>query len=619
MRSFGEMVTRLSNAVLTQEVGIPGGTVENGVSVPSYNAELAGRAWFEKVDEMLLASSQAAVIELCVTLPILSAETTLKGGDAKLRGQVETSLFGTKGMSTTWRETLYNACGSALYGQAPFEIVWKETDEGLLVRRLADRDPASIEEYLPAPDGGLEAVLQKGLDPETGDEIEILIPIEKMLLFPYRLRRRQYHGRSILRPAYRNYESINMLCGFADIGLDHSMVGVPIGKAPKDAKLKDLEGFRSLLSAIRRHEASGLVMPYGWDLVNGVKLGGDDQIGFLDYIQWHEGCFLRAGLSSFMQLGSTRTGTTELGGDLMDFSIMAWSALADMIAGVFNRHLIRRHCDYNAGRELDEKAYPELEFQPIRDVFGSHQNQEQAGRFIGAVADGKELLPEDPEERQQAMREGLRLPDGDSRREGAPMPGNRNGNDRHSFAEADVQTAVSRVKADGAAARDEWQAEMTPRLEALLSNLLRQVDLAQTSPPGPLSAGGEGESIDARLAEIAPNRALVDDLATGIARFVAGVRVQAALRYAEETGAQQAAPLQDPAPAAAEVAKGRNVAAHLAESTRFAVVGAALRGEPLGQLASAFAKAVDVRLRNDLRAEAKTAVDGVNGAPRAEP
>ncbi len=357
-RTFGETVTRLSDAVLTKEIGIVGGTIENGVTVPNYNAELAGRAWFEKVDEMLLASSQAAVIELCVTLPIISAEWSLTGGDASLRTQVETSLFGTQGMSTTWREVLYNACGSSLYGTSAFEIVWKETDEGLLVRRLADRDPSSIEQYLPSPDGGLEAVLQKGLDPDSGDEVEIEIPIEKMLLFPYRLRRRQYHGRSILRPAYRHYESIAMLCTFADIGLDHSMVGVPVGKAPQNAKPVDLEAFRSLLAMIRRHEASGLVMPYGWDLVDGVQLGGSDQIGFLPYIQWHEGCFLRSGLCSFMQLGSTATGTTELGGDLMDFGIMAWSALADMVAGVFNRHLIRRHCDYNAGRELDEKAYP---------------------------------------------------------------------------------------------------------------------------------------------------------------------------------------------------------------------------------------------------------------------
>jgi len=580
-RTFGETVTRLSDAVLTKEIGIVGGTIENGVTVPNYNAELAGRAWFEKVDEMLLASSQAAVIELCVTLPIISAEWSLTGGDASLRTQVETSLFGTQGMSTTWREVLYNACGSSLYGTSAFEIVWKETDEGLLVRRLADRDPSSIEQYLPSPDGGLEAVLQKGLDPDSGDEVEIEIPIEKMLLFPYRLRRRQYHGRSILRPAYRHYESIAMLCTFADIGLDHSMVGVPVGKAPQNAKPVDLEAFRSLLAMIRRHEASGLVMPYGWDLVDGVQLGGSDQIGFLPYIQWHEGCFLRSGLCSFMQLGSTATGTTELGGDLMDFGIMAWSALADMVAGVFNRHLIRRHCDYNAGRELDEKAYPELEFQPIRDVFGTSQNQQQAGKFIDAVASGKEQLPEDPEQRKQAMAEGLRLPDRDSRREGAPI--------MRSFGEADVQAAVARVKADGASARDEWQAQMTPRLEALLGNLLRQVDLAAGDP-----STGSGLR-DARLAEVAPAPALVADLATGIAKFVAGVRRVAAQRFAEETGAQPVAALLDPGPTAAEMAKGRNLAAHLAESTRFAVVGGVC-GASRCTARVGFAATVDVRL-----------------------
>lgn len=417
VRRFADVLDRPTDAVLTREVGITGGVVEKGLSLNGYNPELSGPAWFSKVDEMLVASSQAAVVELCVTLPIVTAEWSFQGGDAGLRKILDTSLFGTAGMSTTWREVLYNACGAALFGTAVFEIIWKITPDGLLIRRLVDRDPSSVDEYLFDRDGGIKGLIQKGTDPDTGDDVEKRVPIEKLLLFPYRLRRREYHGRSILRPAYRHYESIAMLCTVADIGIDHSMAGLPIGKAPQGATQEDIDLFREIVSAVRRHESAGLVLPPEWDVIDGRQIGGSDSVTFLDYLQWHEGGFLRAALCGFMQLGSTRSGTTELGGDLMDFSLMAWGGLAGMIRGVFNRHLVRRTCDYNAEKVLPEEAYPRLEHQPIGEVLGPKRKQTQAGKFIAAVGKGTEPPPADREQMAEWAADGLGLPDRDARRE----------------------------------------------------------------------------------------------------------------------------------------------------------------------------------------------------------
>ena len=97
------------------------------------------------------------------------------------------------------------------------------------------------------------------------------------------------------------------------------------------------------------------------------------------------------------------------------------------------------------------------------------------------------------------------------------------------------------------------------------------------------------------------------------ARFTADVRRLAAERMATELGTDPAPELAAEAPTAAEDAKGRNLADHLAESARFAVVGGALRGEDLAALALRMTQAFDVRLRNDLTDEAQAAVDTVNG------
>ncbi len=55
-RTFAE-VNKVNTAALVREMGIPGGTLDdNGLTVEAYNPNLQGQAWFQKVDEMLVAS-----------------------------------------------------------------------------------------------------------------------------------------------------------------------------------------------------------------------------------------------------------------------------------------------------------------------------------------------------------------------------------------------------------------------------------------------------------------------------------------------------------------------------------------------------------------------------------
>jgi hypothetical protein len=292
---------------------------------------------------------------------------------------------------------------------AMMEIVWHEDESGALaVKRLVDRDQSSIWRYDWADDRSLQAIVQRGVEPVDFSPIEIAIPLKKLWLLTYRLRRREYHGRSILRPAYRHYFTLDMITRFADIGLEHSLAGTPVGRAPANYKQEDLAKFQLIIRALRRHEASGLVLPPGWDLVDGRQLGGNDDIGFLPYIQWHEGAFLRAALVNYMQLGSTQSGTTDLGGDLIALHTMGLGGVANLIAATFTRQVLRPMCDYNT-KVTSEADYPVMRCQPISDLF-QNGARDTAGQFMGQLAKGQVPIPADPAQRSALVKEGLGLP-----------------------------------------------------------------------------------------------------------------------------------------------------------------------------------------------------------------
>ena len=603
-RTFAE-VNKVNTAALVREMGIPGGTLDdNGLTVEAYNPNLQGQAWFQKVDEMLVASSQAAVVELCWCLPVVSTEWAVVGGSQELNDLCTTALLSPAGMSTTWPEVCYNAALSALYGTAFFEIVWKELNGALTFGRLVDRDVSSIERYEWDADGGLKSVVQKGKDPDSGDEVEVALPIEKCLLFPFRGRRRELHGRSILRPAYRHYFSLDMVVRFADIGLDHSLVGVPIGKSPSNAKPSDRATFLSILRALRRHEASGLVLPPGWDIIDGRQIGGSDKIGFLDYIQWHEGAFLRTALANYMQLGSTKSGTTELSGDLIQFQTMGLGALAAGIASRVERHGLRRLCDANA-TVTNEDDYPRFEYRPIADLFRSGQ----AGQFAQALADGQVPIPEGKDQQAAMVRDGLGLPDGDTRKVGAPAPNKVGAPKTASGQPKAADTAVvkkareadegHRHFAEPSPPLADWQTVMERHLTDALASLQQQ------------AAAADGDQ--AMLASLAVPAAIVDRWTESIADWLAGVREEALQVIEEETGVADPH-LHQVDPTDAERARARVIARHLADEAVTEVSLAALDGADAGGIAGRFAEQVSSTLRADLHAGAQTVTKAVADA-----
>ena len=573
LRRFAEAWPKLD-----REIGVSGERWDGGLPVDPYNPDLAGAAWHAKVDEMRRVSGGVQAVEFCVTLPIMDTQWSVEGPSDEIVGFVEYALF--EAMSTPWAEVVRKAALSALYGTWIMECVWTEDEDGrAILRRLADRLPATIAEYRLDRENRLESVLQKATDPRTGDEVEVVLPTDSLLLFPYRMEGGNWHGLSILRPAYKHFYCLDMLYRIANIGAERAMRGIPIGLLPAGYRPEDQKILQALVESLRLHETAGLTLPPGYKIE---ELGGGAMADLMPLIEHHRGELLRLALCQWVALGDT-AGAYSLADPSTRFALMAWNSLASYIEAVFNRHLIPRLVRYNFG-EVARPDMPRLRAAPV----GQLMLLEGMADFLDKVFSHRFVVPDGERLDENWFRALVGLPEREApAAEPATEPvkaAEPRGQVRR-FAESDVRAAVARVDRDLRAGEDEWQRRSREHLTGILAELLRQLD------------GVPPEEVELRV-----DPALIEGYADWLGDWLLRAWDAAAQRLADEIGT----PATGAPPVARLAARARSIAQHHAEAMRFEVHQAALRDESVERLVARFNDQLSTRLRVELTDEART-------------
>ena len=627
---------------LRGELGITGDTVQSGLPVDPYNPTLAGKEWFLKVDEMVRAGGQAHVIGEVISLPIIAAEWDVTGASQELVDLVKGNLIDDNAdpaMSTTWPDVLRRACLSALYGTWAMEKVWEEQDGKVVIRRLPDRMPHSILRYEIDKTGTLTGVTQLGSD-ATGQTFEVEVPIDRLLIFPYRKTGNNWHGLSVLRPAYLHWFCVQTLYRLAAIGIERSLVNTPIGILPSHYTEADKTAFLRLLEGIRRNEASGIALPPGYDIKDGSKIGSSDKVGFLDLIEHHTAWIVRCALADFAILGES---ARALGDVKINFFLMAWEAFANELQATFNRHLVRQMVRYNAPSATGADV-PRITHTPI----GLNMRIAQTAEFLTALINGKVIIPDyqakdenwfrtmlglpqrqlTPEEEKARLDASLAAagyvpgvkpdfgldsavasqnqqvqtdtaaapPTPDAARPPSPAPASAA---PKAFAEAAVPASAAKVDAQMTAAEDAWQQAGRQQLTALFDSLLQQLAAAGSDP-----AAEEAITVPP---------ALIDGYAAWILEWLTAAQDVAWSTMEAEVGQAVAKPADL---AATLAARARAIAVHHAESARFEVVMDRLHGQSPDAIRAAFEQAMSGRLRTDLAAEGQALAAEVSSGGR---
>lgn len=253
-----------------------------------------------------------------------------------------------------------------VFGHYYFEQVGKIDDDGLwTLKRLAPRPPRTIANFKISPqDGGLISIVQNvapnipGMNRQRdwtpfGPYPEI--PIDNLVGYVWEKEGANWAGRSMLRDIYKNWVMKDQLMRIDTI--NHSRAGgVPIITAHPDATTTEVGQLSMLAQSFRVGDTAGGAIPSGGH-VDILRAGTNNAV---DSIKYHDESMARNFMLMVLILGTTRSGSRNLGSTFTEFWSEGVNAMADWFCDHFNEYVIEDYWDWNYGE--DEQFVPRLEY-----------------------------------------------------------------------------------------------------------------------------------------------------------------------------------------------------------------------------------------------------------------
>jgi hypothetical protein len=396
-------------------IGSTGLNIWNGQVQEEYLRELTGSRWLRIVREMRdqdpVVGATLFAIEMLIRQVKWELKPAGKGRAAKQAAEHVSSCL--HDMSNTWNDTISEILTFLPYGWAFFEIVYKrregesdnpETrsnyDDGKIGwRKLAIRAQDTLSRWEMDGDGGIRGMWQ-----QTLNGAEVLIPIEKALLFRTTTQRGNPEGRSILRNAYRPWYFKKHIENIEGIGIERDLAGLPVAYVPPDIMRPDAdvsqkavyEQIKRIVVNIRRDAQEGVIFPMSYDdkgnLRYELKLlssGGSRQFDTDKIITRYDQRIAMTVLADFILLGHDKVGSFALSSDKTDMFVVA----------------IPRLVKLNGWTAEDS---PTLEHSDIESV----DLNEISGYIKNLVGSGASLFPNPAMERWLLAQAGVPVPEG---------------------------------------------------------------------------------------------------------------------------------------------------------------------------------------------------------------
>lgn len=278
-------------------------------------------------------------------------------------------------MSMSWPDTISEILSMLPFGWSYHEIVYKYrkgpigdsgtrskyNDGRIGWRKLPIRSQLTLKEWFLDDEGGIQGMVQSATD-----GIDVLIPIEKSLLFRAKMVRNNPEGKSVLRNAYRPWFFKKRIEEIEGIGIERDLAGLPVLTPPEGVDIWNpddpmaaqmLHQATSLVTNIRRDQNEGIVLPFGWTL-NLMSTGSRRQFDTNAILNRYDQRIAITVLADMVLLGADKVGSfalAEVKKSLFGGALEAWT---DSIAEVFNRNAIPRLIDLNGFQGLTD--YPKL-------------------------------------------------------------------------------------------------------------------------------------------------------------------------------------------------------------------------------------------------------------------
>lgn len=315
-------------------------------------------------------------------------------------------------MSTTWDTMVSDILSMLVYGYAFCEIVYKKrmgndqddpskrskySDNKIGWRKIALRAQETTWMWRLDEKGGIQGMVQ--VDPSTGGQGAVEIPIEKALLFRTSSSRNNPEGRSLLRNAYRPWRFKKTIEEIEAVGIERDLAGLPVAYVPpqllsanaNEAMIGARNAIQDLVRGIKRNENEGILFPLSYD-ENGREMyklsllttGGQRQFDTDKIVARYDQRIAMTVLADFILLGHENVGSFALGASKIDLFTTAISQIAHEICDVFNEYAIPRLLKLNG---IKTDRMPQLAFGQL-----THVDLALLGDFIQKVAGAGALV-----------------------------------------------------------------------------------------------------------------------------------------------------------------------------------------------------------------------------------
>lgn len=314
--------------------------------------------------KMAREDAQVKSVLRAVTLPIERTTWSVEpnGADESLVRMVSEDLrlpvvgesgsdpVGRTGGRVSWREHLPWALKMLTFGHAFFEKVYSDGSDGpQRLRKIAPRLQDTIKEIEVAADGGLEAIVQRGVTDGRGQVLpEVRLDVSRLLAYVHEPESMDWTGTSILRPAYKHWRLKDQLLKLEADVLDRNGMGVPVYKSVSNVDEADLRRGEELASSLRSGESAGAAVPHDASLtIEGVK---GQLVSPREAIEYHDAQIARTALAHALNLQGG--GSYALADVQMEMFIQSLQTVADYVATIANKYLVEDMVEKYTGERV---------------------------------------------------------------------------------------------------------------------------------------------------------------------------------------------------------------------------------------------------------------------------
>lgn len=358
----GELKPKEDNLTLKQLTNVFGdsGTERYaGFIMEEINPKWRDEQRVDIVEEMRRSDGTVKALLNAIKAPILAAEWNVECDDEEIKEFVSDCLFN---MQRSWKDFLREALGYLDFGHYCFEIIYKIEDGRAMIADLAPRIPHSILKWQ-LSDGSFGITQSVRTDEVTLVNAEI--PGEKLLIFTNDKEGDDVTGQSILRPTYKHYKMKDVLYRIQGIAAERYGVGVPIVTLPEGHGEDEKTEAEDLAGSLRSNEKGFVVMPEGWKIEILVPTGNPQGQAIDLGISHHDKMILRAGLASFLGLGTDGTGSFALSKDMSSFFLKVVEDKSHYLCEQIEKQVLRRLVRMNFGEDAAEVR---LKHTPLGDI-----------------------------------------------------------------------------------------------------------------------------------------------------------------------------------------------------------------------------------------------------------